>query len=138
MRVGFTSGCFDLIHYGHLQYLRQCRNRCDFLLVGVDSDEMVRAAKGAARPIIPEQDRLQMIASLKPVDSAVLLRSLDYMEEVAQTAGVTHVFRNESFLGREIRGLTPSMTLEIIPDVPGLLSTTEIIRQIQTKTTPRS
>lgn len=66
--VGYTSGVFDLIHPGHVQYLNDARSRCDYLVVGVNSDLSVRHLKGPTRPICSEQDRAAVIAGLKAVD----------------------------------------------------------------------
>lgn len=51
MVVGFTNGCFDLLHPGHEHFLTECRRHCDYLVVGVNSDESVRRLKGEGRPI---------------------------------------------------------------------------------------
>ncbi|MDQ1292118.1 MAG: D-glycero-beta-D-manno-heptose 1-phosphate adenylyltransferase, partial [Nitrospirota bacterium] len=57
-RIVFTNGCFDLMHIGHIRYLQAARNLGDALVVGVNSDESVRALhKGADRPIVPDVDR---------------------------------------------------------------------------------
>ena len=66
--VGYTSGVFDLLHPGHVQYLEDARAKCDFLVVGVNSDLSVRTLKGPTRPICPEGDRVRVIAGLSSVD----------------------------------------------------------------------
>ena len=70
--VGITSGCFDLFHYYHLKYLERCKALCDFLIVGVDSDELVMANKNKT-PMIPEHHRLSIINSLRCVDGKIKL-----------------------------------------------------------------
>ena len=52
LRVGFTNGCFDILHKGHVAYLAQARSWCDRLIVGLNSDESVRALKGEVRPVM--------------------------------------------------------------------------------------
>lgn len=69
-RIVLTNGCFDLLHVGHLRYLRAARALGDVLLVGVNADEQVRAQKGPARPFVPEGDRVELVAGLAPVDYA--------------------------------------------------------------------
>ncbi len=71
-RIVFTNGCFDILHSGHVTYLRQARRLGDVLVVGVNSDESVRRLKGNSRPINREEDRLSVIAALECVDYAVL------------------------------------------------------------------
>ena len=63
-----TNGCFDLIHPGHVRYLHQARSHGDLLLVALNSDASVRRLKGAGRPILSEEDRCEMMASLECVD----------------------------------------------------------------------
>jgi rfaE bifunctional protein nucleotidyltransferase chain/domain len=72
-RVVFTNGIFDLLHVGHLRYLRAARALGDLLVVGVNDDACTRRLKGPARPIIPEDERAELLAALEPVDWVVLL-----------------------------------------------------------------
>ncbi len=68
MRVVLTSGSFDLIHLGHVKYLAKAKERGDVLVVGVDSDAKIRRRKGEDRPLVPERERLEMLAHQRPVD----------------------------------------------------------------------
>jgi D-beta-D-heptose 7-phosphate kinase/D-beta-D-heptose 1-phosphate adenosyltransferase len=70
-KIVFTNGVFDLLHPGHLRYLRKARALGDVLIVGVNSDRSVRANKGAGRPITPESERVEILASLDCVDAVV-------------------------------------------------------------------
>jgi len=72
LRVVFTNGCFDLIHPGHVAYLADARALGDLLLVGLNSDASVRRLKGAGRPLIPQDGRAMVLASLRSVDGVVL------------------------------------------------------------------
>ena len=72
-RVVLTNGVFDLLHPGHVRYLQTARARGDVLIVAVNSDRSVRAAKGPTRPVIPEQERAEIIAALRAVDAAVIV-----------------------------------------------------------------
>ncbi|MHC5003478.1 MAG: PfkB family carbohydrate kinase [Planctomycetota bacterium] len=67
-RIVFTNGCFDVIHAGHVAYLREARSRGDVLVVAVNSDRQVRALKGEGRPIYGEAERLEILAELQCVD----------------------------------------------------------------------
>src|ERR687893_3300955 len=67
-RVVFANGCFDVLHVGHVRYLESARALGDLLVVGVNSDEQVRALKGEGRPFVPERERAEVIASLRAVD----------------------------------------------------------------------
>lgn len=72
LRVGFTNGCFDLIHPGHVSLLAQARAACDRLIVGVNSDASVRRLKGPTRPVQDETSRATVLAALSPVDLVVV------------------------------------------------------------------
>ena len=68
LKVGFTNGCFDILHRGHVAYLTQARAWCDRLIVGVNSDESVKALKGEGRPVNDLESRALVLAGLAPVD----------------------------------------------------------------------
>jgi D-beta-D-heptose 7-phosphate kinase/D-beta-D-heptose 1-phosphate adenosyltransferase len=67
-KVGFTNGCFDLLHPGHVHLLEQCRAMCDRLIVGMNSDASVKRLKGPSRPVQPEAARAAVLASLASVE----------------------------------------------------------------------
>ncbi len=71
-RTGFTNGCFDLLHPGHVHLLEQARAACDRLIVGINSDASVRGLKGPGRPVQPEAARAAVLASLAAVDLVCL------------------------------------------------------------------
>lgn len=71
-RVVLTSGSFDLIHLGHVKYLQRAKECGDFLAVGVDCDTKIRRRKGPDRPMVPEDERLQLLAYQRPVDFVYL------------------------------------------------------------------
>ena len=72
LRVGFTNGCFDLVHPGHVRLLQQARAACDRLIVGLNSDASVRRLKGASRPVQPEMARATVMAAIGSVDLVTL------------------------------------------------------------------
>jgi rfaE bifunctional protein nucleotidyltransferase chain/domain len=71
-RVVFTNGVFDLLHPGHVRYLRRARALGDALVVGINTDRSVRAIKGETRPVTPEGERAEILAALVCVDVVVL------------------------------------------------------------------
>ncbi|HJD96931.1 bifunctional heptose 7-phosphate kinase/heptose 1-phosphate adenyltransferase [Mailhella massiliensis] len=71
-KVGFTNGCFDLLHYGHLSSFMQAREYCDLFIVGLNTDASVRRLKGESRPVQDEKSRSLLLASLEMVDFVVL------------------------------------------------------------------
>lgn len=71
-RVVFTNGVFDLLHPGHVRYLKDARRLGDLLIVGINSDRSVRAIKEPGRPLNPESERAEVLLSLECVDAAVV------------------------------------------------------------------
>jgi len=74
LEIGFTNGCFDVLHVGHLQSLKDARARCERLIVGINSDDSVKRLKGDSRPLNNEMDRAMLIAALDCVDMVVIFR----------------------------------------------------------------
>ena len=71
-KIVFTNGCFDLIHRGHVQLLREARDRGDMLVVGLNSDSSTRRLKGSLRPLMSEADRAFVLLNLEAVDYVTL------------------------------------------------------------------
>ncbi|NUM59537.1 MAG: D-glycero-beta-D-manno-heptose 1-phosphate adenylyltransferase [Bdellovibrionaceae bacterium] len=70
--VVFTNGCFDLLHIGHVKYLKEAKQQGDFLVVGINSDLSVKKIKGPRRPIQNENDRAEILAALECVDATII------------------------------------------------------------------
>lgn len=71
-RIVFTNGCFDLLHFGHVKYLQDAKNKGDYLIVAVNSDASVKKIKAKNRPVIGQADRIKTIAALSSVDFVLL------------------------------------------------------------------
>jgi D-beta-D-heptose 7-phosphate kinase/D-beta-D-heptose 1-phosphate adenosyltransferase len=71
LKIVLTQGTYDMVHIGHARYLETAKSYGDILVVGVDSDEKVKARKGPERPVVPESERLEMLVHLRPVDLVV-------------------------------------------------------------------
>ena len=76
-RIILANGNFDLLHVGHVRYLRGAKALGGKLVVAVNSDESVRALKGEARPIMPEQERAEIVSALADVDAVIVFPELD-------------------------------------------------------------
>ncbi len=72
LKLVFTNGCFDLLHPGHVDYLEKARALGDRLLVAINSDISVRVLKGSSRPIVPQQERAEILAALECVDFVLI------------------------------------------------------------------
>jgi rfaE bifunctional protein nucleotidyltransferase chain/domain len=85
-KIVFTNGCFDLLHVGHVRYLRAARALGDALVVGLNSDQSVRDLKGPGRPINNERDRAEVLAALECVDLVTIfpdVRATRFVEMAA-------------------------------------------------------
>jgi rfaE bifunctional protein nucleotidyltransferase chain/domain len=71
-RVVLTNGCFDLLHPGHVALLEAARREGDLLIVALNSDNSVRGLKGEGRPLVPEDERTELLLALEPVDRVVV------------------------------------------------------------------
>ena len=105
-RIVFTNGCFDIIHTGHVRYLRSAREYGDVLIVGLNSDESVRNIKGGKRPIIPQADRGEVLSSLRFVDYVVIFDEPDPYTIIAAVKPDILVkggdWRVEDIVGRDV------------------------------------
>lgn len=96
-RIGYVPGAFDLFHIGHLNILRRARERCDRLIVGVVTDEVLFEAKGK-HPVVPLEERLEIVAALSFVDRAVPDVSSD-KRVMWDQLHFTHLFKGDDWKG---------------------------------------
>jgi rfaE bifunctional protein nucleotidyltransferase chain/domain len=81
-RIVFTNGVFDLLHPGHTRYLWAARELGDYLVVAVNSDQSVQAIKGPQRPILGQDERMELLAALRSVDAVVLFHEDDPLKAI--------------------------------------------------------
>lgn len=81
--IGYTTGVFDLFHIGHLNILKRSKENCDYLIVGVSTDELVASYKHHA-PIIPFEERIEIVKAIRYVDQVVPQTSMDKIEAYHQ------------------------------------------------------
>ena len=79
-RIVFTNGCFDLLHIGHIRYLEEAKALGDILVVGVNSDQSVQNLKGSRRPILPDEERAEILSGLWCVDYVSIFNELTPLE----------------------------------------------------------
>jgi rfaE bifunctional protein nucleotidyltransferase chain/domain len=126
-RVIFTNGCFDIIHAGHIQYLREARALGDVLVVGVNSDESVSRLK-PKRPIVPLEERLQVLDALEMVDYLVVFEE-DTPYDLIKALRPTMVVKGGDWKEEEIVGRDLVEEVKSLGYRPGM-STSEIIDRI--------
>ncbi len=132
-RLVFTNGCFDLLHAGHVRYLRQARGLGEALAVGLNSDRSVRELKGEGRPVNAEEDRAEVLAALGCVDYVVIFdgkRATDVLSTVRP-----HLYAKggdytpDSLDPEERAALEKAGTeIRILPLVPGRSTTSTLGR----------
>ncbi len=131
-RIVTTNGCFDILHIGHVRYLEAAKKKGDILIVGVNSDASVRGSKGPSRPIVPERERAEVIASLKAADAVFIFPERDPSKWLSKVKPDIHVkgadWTLDRILEREIveKG---GGRIALIPLEKGK-STTNIVRKI--------
>jgi D-beta-D-heptose 7-phosphate kinase/D-beta-D-heptose 1-phosphate adenosyltransferase len=106
LRIGFTNGCFDLLHPGHLKVLAEARAACDRLVVGLNSDASARRLKGEGRPIQDEMSRAQLLAALEAVDAVAIFEEDTPIELIRRVRPQVLVkggdYTKDQVVGREI------------------------------------
>lgn len=75
--IVFTNGCFDILHVGHIRYLKKAASLGDRLVLAVNSDSSVKELKGKSRPFVPESERMEMLAALEMIDYLILFSEID-------------------------------------------------------------
>lgn len=75
-KIGYTQGTYDLFHIGHLNLLKHAKEKCDYLIVGINTDELVKKYKNKL-PIISEKDRAEIVKAIKYVDNVIITNTLD-------------------------------------------------------------
>lgn len=131
--VVFTNGCFDLLHRGHVHILRQAKASGDILIVGINSDRSVHSIKGPKRPILPQSDRIELIAAMEMVDYVIVYDEPDPYNLIAaikpNLLAKGGDWSAEKIIGADIVERDGGR-VAVIPYLPGN-STTEIIERIR-------
>lgn len=136
LKVGFTNGCFDLLHVGHVSLLTFARAQCDRLVVGLNSDASVKRLKGPSRPVNSEQDRAYVLAALQSVDAVVVFDE-DTPQELIETLVPDVLVKGSDYTIDQIVGarfvLDHGGQVRTFDLVPGR-SSTRIIEKMQGQT----
>jgi rfaE bifunctional protein nucleotidyltransferase chain/domain len=132
-RIAFTNGCFDILHVGHVRYLREARNTADVLVLALNSDSSIQAIKGEKRPLVSECERAEVLAALEFIDFITIFPELtpqeliDYLRPDILIKGGD--WPEEKVVGRESVKKWGGKVI-IIPEVKGK-STTNIVEKIR-------
>jgi len=131
-RIVFTNGCFDLLHIGHIRYLEEARSLGDILIVAVNSDRSVRGLKGPNRPILPEEERAEIVSGLECVTYITIFDESTPLELILSLQPHVLVkggdWTKESTVGKEVVERSGGEVV-ILPFVEGA-STSNLIETI--------
>ena len=132
-KIVFTNGCFDILHVGHLRYLEEAKMFGDILVIGLNSDASVKRLKGDKRPIVPEEERAEMLLGLKCVDYVVIFEENTPVEILGEVKPDVHVkggdYTKERLPEAEIVERNGGR-VEIVSLIKGK-STTNIVKKIK-------
>jgi rfaE bifunctional protein nucleotidyltransferase chain/domain len=136
-RIVVTNGCFDLLHVGHVRYLKAARALGDVLIVGVNGDRSVCELKGPGRPVNNEKDRAELVASLESVDLVAIfpeLRATQFIELVTPDVYIKGGDYDSESLNPEERAALKKIgsKIDIVPFEKGY-STSSLIERLQKK-----
>lgn len=131
-KIGFTNGCFDLIHVGHVKYLRAAKKLCDILIVAINSDKSVKGLKGNKRPLFPQDERAEILSAFEFVNYVVIFDELDPEKTISALLPDILVkggdYKIDQIIGRNTVTSHGGKVITI-PEVKGK-STSEIIKKI--------
>jgi rfaE bifunctional protein nucleotidyltransferase chain/domain len=132
-KVGFTNGCFDILHRGHVSYLEEAKKYCDILVVGLNSDSSVKAIKGQSRPINTQDARLEVLAACEFVDYLTVFDE-STPEKLIKKLTPDIIFKGGDWEEEKIVGAdhvkAAGGKVKVIPYVEGY-STTELIERLK-------
>ena len=132
-KIAFTNGCFDILHVGHVRYLREAKKTADVLVLALNSDSSVRSIKGEKRPLMNEKERAEILAALECIDFVTIFQELTPLELINYLKPDILIkggdWPEEKVVGREeIKKWGGRVA--IIPEVEGK-STTNIVEKIK-------
>jgi len=132
-KIAFTNGCFDILHVGHVRYLREAKKTGDILVLALNSDSSVRAIKGEKRPLVSEEERAEVLAALEFIDFVTIFQELTPLELICHLKPDILIkggdWPEDKVIGRdEVKKWGGRVA--IIPEVEGK-STTNIVEKIK-------
>ncbi|MBN1473924.1 MAG: D-glycero-beta-D-manno-heptose 1-phosphate adenylyltransferase [Syntrophaceae bacterium] len=137
-KIAFTNGCFDILHIGHVRYLREAKKTADILVLALNSDASVKKIKGKKRPLVPQEDRAEIMAALEFIDFVTIFDETTPLELINLLKPDVLIkggdWAEDDVVGRdEIKKWGGKLTL--IPEIKGK-STTSIVDKIRQTYSP--
>ena len=135
--IGFTNGCFDLLHTGHISYLKSAKQKCDILILGLNSDESIKKLKGKNRPIVEQKDRVEILSSFPFVDKIVVFEEATPIKLIKKIKPNV-IFKGKDYKKKDVVGFYESKKWQgkvILIDFVENKSTTNLIERIKISVT---
>ena len=124
----WTNGCFDVLHRGHIELFKYAKSRGDKLIVGVDSDKKVRKDKGKGRPINNQEDRIEILRSIKYIDEVWCFNSTKELRDTIKINKPDIMVNGSDWKGKKVIGQEHARRLDFFDRV-GDYSTTKILEK---------
>tara|TARA_R110002020_G_scaffold342974_7_gene557335 strand:+ start:285 stop:686 length:402 start_codon:yes stop_codon:yes gene_type:complete len=126
----WTNGCFDVLHRGHIELFKYAKSLGDWLVVGIDTDERVKASKGESRPFNTVEDRVAMLESIKYVDEIRVFDSNDELDTQVLLSGAEIMVVGSDYKDKEVIGSRHAQEVKFFDRIDGY-STTKILVGLQ-------
>ncbi len=135
-KIGFTNGCFDLIHSGHINYLKKSKKYCDILILGLNSDKSVESLKGKNRPILDLDERLKVLSNFEFIDLIIVFNELTPLKLIKDLKP-NFLFKGKDYKKKEVVGSKEIQNWNgktILINYEKEKSTSNIIKRIKNET----
>ena len=135
-KIGLTCGCFDIVHTGHINNLKECRKNCDKLFICLSEDEQITRLKGAERPINKLQDRINMLSCFDFIDYIILYEETDdgleiELDNIINIMKPNIYFKGSDYNIKDIKNKHPILENIKIINIKNNISSTKIINKIK-------
>lgn len=130
MKVIWTNGCFDVLHRGHIELFKYAKSLGDYLVVGVDTDERVKASKGPKRPFNNIEDRIAMLESIKYIDEIYVFDTNTDLDSQVLQSGAEIIVVGSDYKNKKVIGSRHTQEVKFFDRIKGY-STTKILVGLQ-------
>jgi len=130
MKVIWTNGCFDVLHRGHIELFKYAKSLGDYLVVGIDTDERVKASKGPSRPFNNIEDRIAMLESIKYIDEIYVFDTNTELDSQVRLSGAKIIVVGSDYKNKKVIGSRHTQEVRFFDRIKGY-STTKILVGLQ-------
>jgi D-beta-D-heptose 7-phosphate kinase/D-beta-D-heptose 1-phosphate adenosyltransferase len=130
MKKIWTNGCFDVIHRGHIESLKFAKSLGDYLVVGLDEDEKIKADKGQSRPFNTLEDRMEILKSIKYVDEVIPFKTDKQMEDIVKSISPAFFVKGSEYQGKKVVAMEYAEAMVYFDRIEGY-STTNILKKYE-------